>query len=379
MMLDYVTLKVIWFILMAILLSGFAIMGGSDMGVSVLLPIIGKKDEDRRVLINTIGPMWEGNQVWLILAGGAIFAAWPVVYATAFSGLYYALLLVLLALIIRPPGIDYRSKIDNLKWRKLWDGCLFLSGFVPALIFGVGVGNLFIGMPFYFDVTAMPYYTGTFFGLLNPFSLLVGLVSLCLLCTQGALFIQAKTQNELQERARKFARIFGLLFLACFVLAGFIVHKILLGYQIVSIGDVNTALAVPAKTVERAIGAWGHNYQQMPYLWLVPGATLFLLCLSLLLSSFNHAKTAVFTHSLAILGTVATAASALFPFVMPSSRILSHSLTIWDVVSSHVTLQWMFLVGIILLPIILLYTTWALRVFRGPIRAETVKANPDSY
>ncbi len=379
MIFDYITLKIIWFILIAILLAGFAIMGGSDMGVSALLPMVGKKDDERRVLINTIGPMWEGNQVWLILAAGAIFAAWPIAYATAFSGMYYALFLVLATLIIRPPGFDYRSKINSLKWRKAWDVCLFLSGVVPALVFGVGVGNLFLGVPFYFDITAMPFYTGTFFGLLNPFALLIGLVSLGLLCTQGALFIQAKTEGVLQARAKIMSRLFGLLFIASFILAGFWVHKVLIGYQITFIPDLNTAMSVQAKTVERLAGAWSGNYQQWPYFWAVPFLTIcFVLC-SMMLSTFNYVKTAVLVHSCAILGCVATAATALFPFVMPSSRFPSHSLTVWDVASSHMTLQWMFWAVVILLPIVLLYTTWVVRVFRGPLREETVAANPDSY
>ncbi len=379
MIFDYFTLKIIWFVAISLLLTGFAVMGGSDMGVSALLPIIGKKEDERRVLINTIGPMWEGNQVWLILAAGAIFAAWPIAYATAFSGLYYALFLVLITLIIRPPGMDYRAKINDVRWRKLWDTCLFLSGVVPAFVFGVGIGNLFIGVPFYFDSTAMPFYTGSFWALLNPFALLVGGVSLCLLCTQGALFIQAKTEGLLQARAQKSARLFGLLFILTFILAGVWIHKILVGYQITSIPDLNTSISVQAKTVERLVGAWSSNFQQKPYLWLVPGLTIVTVLLAMILATFNRAKTAVLVHSVAILGCVFTAGSALFPFVMPSSRTPNHSLTVWDVVSSHMTLQWMFWAAAILLPIVLLYTTWVVRVFRGPLRQDTVIANPDSY
>lgn len=379
MIFDYFTLKIIWFIAISLLLTGFAIMGGSDMGVSALLPIIGKKDDERRVLINTIGPMWEGNQVWLILGAGAIFAAWPIAYATAFSGLYYALFLVLITLIIRPPGFDYRSKINDLKWRKFWDTCLFLSGVVPAFVFGVGIGNLFIGLPFYFDSTAMSFYTGGFWALLNPFSLLVGLVSLCLLCTQGALFIHAKTEGLLQARAKKSARLFGLLFVLTFMLAGIWVHKILLGYNITSIPDLNTSMSVQAKTVERLVGAWGRNYEQVPFLWLIPLFTIVTALLAMGLAIAKRAKMAVLLHSFTILGCVSTAGSALFPFVMPSSRRPNHSLTVWDVVSSHMTLQWMFWAAAILLPIVLLYTTWVVRVFRGPVRQDTVIANPESY
>ena len=176
-MLDYTSLKLIWWLLVGVLLVGFAIMDGHDMGVGTLLPFVGRSDTERRVIINTVGPHWDGNQVWFITGGGAIFAAWPLVYATAFSGFYWAMLAVLWALFFRPVGFDYRSKIHDARWRSTWDWGLFVGGAVPPLIFGVAFGNLLQGVPFHFDEYLVSYYTGSFWGLLNPFALVCGVVS----------------------------------------------------------------------------------------------------------------------------------------------------------------------------------------------------------
>ncbi len=180
-LLDYEILKFIWWVLVGVLLMGFAITDGMDMGVGVLLPFVARTDAERRIAINTVGPHWDGNQVWLITAGGAIFAAWPAVYAAAFSGFYMAMLLVLFALFFRPVGFDYRSKIDDTLWRSAWDWGLFVSGAVPALIFGVAFGNLLQGVPFHLDDMLRSHYQGSLLSallpLLNPFALLAGVIS----------------------------------------------------------------------------------------------------------------------------------------------------------------------------------------------------------
>ena len=169
-MIDYELLRVIWWCLVGVLLIGFAVTDGFDLGVGALLTLIGKNDKERRVMINTVGPHWDGNQVWFITAGGAIFAAWPMIYATAFSGFYLALALTLIALWMRPIGFDYRSKLPNPQWRKAWDWALFAGGIIPSLIFGVAFGNLLLGVPFELDNTLKSTYTGSFFGLLTPFA-----------------------------------------------------------------------------------------------------------------------------------------------------------------------------------------------------------------
>ena len=194
-MLDYPTLKIIWWLLIGVLLIGFAVMDGHDMGVATLLPFAGRDDEERRVIINTVGPHWDGNQVWFITGGGAIFAAWPLVYATAFSGFYWAMLLVLWALFLRPVGFDYRSKIDHPAWRSAWDWGLFVGGFVPPLVFGVAFGNLLQGVPFGFDERMLSTYTGSFWALFNPFALLCGLVSSAMVTFHGAVYLSHRTER----------------------------------------------------------------------------------------------------------------------------------------------------------------------------------------
>ena len=202
--LDYETMRLIWWLLLGVLLIGFAIMDGFDLGVGTLLPFAARTDDERRLLINLIGPTWEGNQVWLILGGGAIFAAWPALYAVSFSGFYLAMIAILLALILRPVGFKFRSKVENTTWRSCWDWALFIGGFVPALIFGVAVGNVLLGVPFRFDNAMRIYYDGNFFGLLTPFALLCGLVSLSMLVAHGAAVIVARVPGAVGERARRF-------------------------------------------------------------------------------------------------------------------------------------------------------------------------------
>ena len=220
-MLDYESLRLIWWILVAVLLVGYAIMDGFDLGVGTLLPFVAKTDIERRVLINAIGPTWDGNQVWLVLGAGAIFAAWPAIYATAFSGMYVAMLVVLFALFLRPVGFDYRSKIESPIWRTTWDYALFLGGMVPAVVIGVAYGNFLQGVPFHFDETFRSFYTGGFIDLLNPFALLAGFVSLSMLVMHGATFLLIKTEGVIQFRALKASRIAALTTIVYFLWQAF--------------------------------------------------------------------------------------------------------------------------------------------------------------
>jgi cytochrome d ubiquinol oxidase subunit II len=373
-MFDYLTLKLIWWLLVGVLLIGFAIMDGHDMGVGTLLPILGKDDTDRRVMINSVAPHWDGNQVWFITAGGAIFAAWPVVYATAFSGMYWALLLVLFALFFRPVGFEYRSKLPNPAWRAAWDWGLFAGSAVPALVFGVAFGNLFLGVPFQLDDTMRSFYSGSFWALLNPFALLTGIVSLSLLTLQGATFLVHRTEGALQQRARTAAYVLTLILLATFSGAGVWVAKID-GYVIQSIADIGGALNPLMKEVIRQPGAWFANYQKLPVLWLVP-AVAYLGGL-LVLAGLRSGKSllAFVGSSLACLSVILTAGIALFPFILPSSEHPVSSLTAWDATSSYVTLNVMLWVAVIFVPIVLGYTSWAYSVMRGKVTRDFITAN----
>ena len=372
---DYETLKLIWWIFIGVLLIGFAVMDGFDMGVAAWLPFLGKTDEERRVIINTIGPTWEGNQTWLITAGGAIFAAWPLVYAAAFSGLYVALLLVLFALFFRPVGFDYRSKLPNQSWRNFWDWALFAGGAIPALVFGVAFGNLLLGLPFHYDNTLRSFYTGSFWQLLNPFALLCGVVSLSMLMMHGAVYLQLRSDGAVQKRAQMAALFTGLICAICFALAGVWVALSVDGYAMTSLQDANIALNPLAKTVVKSTGGWLTNYHTYPWMILAPIAGFMGIALALISARMKNERTAFIFSSIAIAGIILTAGCSMFPFIMPSSTDPISSLTVWDAVSSKKTLGIMFIVTIIFLPLILIYTSWVFRVLRGKVTVQSIKDN----
>ena len=273
-MLEFATLKFIWWLLLGVLLTGFAILDGFDLGVGMLLPFVGRTDAERRVLINTVGPVWESNQVWLILGGGSIFAAWPVLYAASFSGFYLAMLLVLGALILRPVGFKFRSKLPAPRWRETWDWALFIGGAVPSLVFGLAMGNLLEGVPFRFDAELRASYAFGFFDLLNPFALLCGAVSMAMLVTQGAVYLALKTEGVLAARARSVSRVAAFAWTALFALAGVWLWRSGFGFAIAT-GAVPGGAADPlAKTVVRSAGAWLANHGRWPGTMVLPLAGL---------------------------------------------------------------------------------------------------------
>jgi len=370
-MFDYGTLKELWWGLVILLLSGFFITDGFDMGVGFLLPWIGKSDIERRVLLNSVGPHWEGNQVWFITAGGALFAAWPIVYATAFSGFYGAMLLVLWALFFRPVGFDYRSKIQNPSWRKFWDGGLFIGGSVPALVFGLAFGNLFIGVPFRFDNSMRSFYEGSFWGLLNPFGLAAGLLSLFMIALHGGAYLLMKTQSVLKKRASQAVIYFSVLTGSLYVALGVWVTRIP-GYRIIS-GPGPQDMPNPlAQTVLREPGSWMNNFHTHPNLWWIVITVFMGTFLAFLGGWFERGRLAFTGSTLAGVGVILTASASLFPFILPSSLDPGSSLTAWDAVSSRLTLLVMFWATIILTPIIIIYTSWAYWILRGPVTVESV-------
>ena len=377
MPIDYETLKVIWWLLVGVLLVGFAIMDGHDMGVGTLLPFVGRDDVERRVVINTVGPHWDGNQVWFITGGGAIFAAWPLVYATAFSGFYWAMLAVLWALFFRPVGFDYRSKLESPHWRSAWDWGLFVGGAVPPLIFGVAFGNLLQGVPFYFDNQLVSYYEGSFWELLNPFALLCGVVSTAMITFHGAIYLMHRTDASVHARSRTAMLAFGFLLLAGFSAAG-IWLQFIPGY-VISSPVVPGALPDPlAKTVVREAGAWMGNYRRVPVTVALPVLAYLATLSAMWLATRGRTLLAFVGSSLAIVGVIGTAGASMFPFVMPSSSDPRSSLTVWDSVSSHLTLTIMFFATLIFMPLIVAYTSWAYRVMSGKVTAAYIRENSHS-
>lgn len=373
MIFDYQTLRLIWWILIGALFIGFAVTDGFDMGVGTLLPFLGRSDDERRVLINSVGPHWDGNQVWFILAGGAIFAAWPLVYAAAFSGFYVALLLVLFALILRPVGFEYRSKLTDARWRAFWDWALFAGSAVPALVFGVAFGNLLQGVPFELDATLRAHYSGSFFALLNPFALLAGVLSLAMLTLHGACYLQLRTESALHARARASALVAGAVTLVAFAAAGLWLAFGIDGYRIVSMPPLDAPSNPLAKTVEHASGLWLANYRGQPETVAAPVLGLLGAAAAVLFSATRRAWPAFLASGVTITGVILTAGISMFPFVMPSSLNPASSLTLWDATSSHHTLQLMFWATLAFLPVVLAYTIWVYRVMRGKITVAGIR------
>ena len=377
-MFDFETLKVIWWLLLGVLLIGFAIMDGFDLGVGMLLPFVARGDTERRVVINTVGPVWEGNQVWLILGGGAIFAAWPALYAASFSGFYLAMMLVLAALILRPVGFKFRSKMPGAGWRASWDWALFVGGAVPALVFGVAMGNLLEGVPFSFDSELRASYAFGLFDLLNPFALLCGFVSMAMLLTHGAIYLAVKTEGEVAQRARTISRFAALAWVLLFALAGLWLWMSHLGFAITSGATPGGEPDPLAKTAAPLAGAWLANYGRWPVTMLLPAVGLAAPGAVAALSGIRRRLIVFVVSALGIAGVIGTLGVSLFPFLLPSSSHPGSSLTVWDASSSHRTLGIMLIAVIIFLPIVLAYTGWVYRVMRGPVTGAYIEAHRDT-
>jgi cytochrome bd ubiquinol oxidase subunit II len=377
--LDYQTLRVIWWLFLGVLLIGFAIMDGFDLGTAMLLPFVARSDSERRVTINAIGPFWEGNQVWLILGGGAVFAAWPPVYAASFSGFYIAMFLVLAALIVRPVGFDFRNKIADPRWRAFWDYALFVGGLVPSVVFGVAFGNLLQGVPFRIDSDLRIFYEGSgLWELLNPFGLLCGLVSAAMLASHGAIYLTLRTDGVVAARARGFAMIGAIATIVLFAVAGLWVWAGIDGYAITSAvvpdGPSNPLL----KTVVRQSGQWFANYGAHHWMLLAPILGFAGPLLALVFTGTRRRALAFISSALGIFGIIATAGVSMFPFLMPSDIAPAASLTVWDASSSRLTLFVMLLATLIFLPIVLIYTAIVFRALRGVITASLVQKNSNS-
>jgi cytochrome d ubiquinol oxidase subunit II len=372
----YEFLRLLWWALLGVLLIGIAVMDGFDMGSAILLPIVGRTDMERRVVINTVGPVWEGNQVWFILGGGAIFAAWPPLYAVAFSGFYLAMLLLLCALILRPVGFKYRSKLEGTRWRTIWDTALFLGGLVPALVFGVAFGNTLQGVPFRFDDTLRMTYTGSLFGLFSPFAVLCGLVSVAMLTMHGATWLACKTEGAVRPRAQS-AGIVAALVLAVLFVVGGIWAANLDGYVLQSFAGVDAPSNPMNKHVVHQAGALMNNYAAIPWTAAAPLLGIAGALFTALLVSIRRLRVLAFvTSGLAIAGVIATAGVSLFPFMLPSSIDATSSLTVWDASSSATTLLVMTVATAIFLPIVIVYTAWVYHVLRGPVTAADIEADP---
>lgn len=372
-LISYETLRLIWWLLIGVLLIGFAVTDGFDLGTGILLPFAGKTDLERRIIINSIGPVWEGNQVWLILGGGAIFAAWPQLYAVSFSGFYLAMFVILVALILRPVAFKFRSKREDASWRARWDIALFIGGFVPALIFGVAMGNVLQGVPFRFSDDMHIFYEGSFFGLLNPFALLAGLVSVAMLVMHGATWLQVKTEGLVAERARTFGSVAAVATVVLYAAAGVALWAMVDGYRITSAISVAGPSNPMFKTAEVAAGAWFANYAAHPWTWAAPVLGLAAPLLALVFLRLRRAVPALLASALGIAAIILSVGASMFPFILPSSLDPRASLTVWDSSSSHMTLFIMLVATTIFIPIIVAYTSWVYKVLWGKVDGQAIE------
>jgi cytochrome d ubiquinol oxidase subunit II len=334
------TLNTLWFIFIAILYTGFFVLEGFDFGVGILLPFLGKNDPQRRTIINTIGPHWDGNEVWLITAGGATFAAFPNWYATFFSGFYLPLFLVLIGLIIRGVAFEFRSKDDNPKWRSLWDWCIFTGSLLPTILFPIAFSNLIRGVP----IDAHMQYVGGFFNLLNPYALLAALAITLLFIFHGATFLSIKTNGEIEQKAKDLVHwlwLLVVLILVIFLITSFIITDVRQKLNVLSV--LSPVLLVLAILVA---GYFMRKEQS--------GRQFFMTCLT-------------------VAFTLLTIFTFLYPRVMVSSLNPDWSLTIQNAASSTHTLRLMTIVTLIFLPIVLLYQAWTYWVFRKRVSSEVEK------
>lgn len=373
MLFDYMTLKLLMWAMVGLLLIFFALTDGFDLGIGCLLPFVSKTDDERRVVINTIGPIWEGQQVWFIAAGTLLFAAWPLAYATSFSAFYLVLLLLLWTLFLRPVAFDYRSKMSGRRWRSAWDWTLFVASLVPAIVFGAAFGNLLLGVSFHFDTMLHSFYTGNIFQLLHPFAVLCGLVSVCMLVMHGSHYLMMRVHDPIYSRARVLGNAAALLYVFLFLLGGYFIAYHLDGYRIVQLsGSAQDVLTPLNKTVQKEVGLWLLNYQLYPWTKILPVLGVVMALASVFFSRIRFAKSAFVASSMTVIATIATASFAMFPFIFPSKTQPSHSLTIWDAAAGQMSLNMIAFFNIVLLPIIMIYVVWVYRKLWGKVTVSDI-------
>lgn len=353
-MFDYTALKLIWWAILGIIIIVYSTTAGFDFGVTLIMPFL-KKEKDRRLALAASLPTWDGNMTWVVFFGGALFVVWPVVYATAFSGLYFAMFCVLWSMFLRPPGFDYRSRIDSHAWRRTWDAGLFISSFLPVLVFGIGLSNCLLGFPFEFDpITMRMTYAGNFGDLFNGYAFLGGFLALAMILMHGAAYLQRRVAGHLQHTAKKLHALFGLITLLLYTLFLILVAVHLPGYHL-AYSPIAATYHPLDNVVQYIPHGWSHSFSQYPWKFYPVVIFYFSIVISLWANYLKAYATCFWCSVFAIAGIVGSAGAALFPFIMPSSIKPNQSLTVYNATASSYSLSTMLYVGVFLLIIILIY------------------------
>jgi cytochrome d ubiquinol oxidase subunit II len=334
-------LQVVWFLLIGVILTVYAVLDGFDLGAG-FWHLFAKKGSQRRAIFAAIGPVWDGNEVWLLTGGGALFAAFPHVYATVFSGLYLLLMLILFALIFRAVSIGFRNEVDSPRWRAVWDTSFSIGSILPALLFGVALGNILRGLP----LDGSKTFTGSLLGLLNPYSLLIGFLGVAMLATHGATYLALKTDGDLRPLARRWAQGSWIAFLSLYLVA-----------------------------VAATIAAQPHilrNYNSAPLLWAIPLLALLAIVMTGLSNNGGKMKRAFVWCALSIAGLMGMSGAGLFPNLVPALNNPRWSLTLANASSSALTLKVMLIVAAIGVPLVAAYTIWTYKIFSGKVEVEGV-------
>ncbi|WP_259425746.1 cytochrome d ubiquinol oxidase subunit II [Coxiella burnetii] len=350
---NYTFLKVVWWMIIGSILVVYASTAGFDSGVTMIMPFL-RNETQRRILLNTSAPVWDGNLTWILFAGGGLFVVWPVVYSTAFSGLYLILIFIMWSLFLRPPGYDYRGKLPSPIWRRSWDVALFISSIVPVFFFGLAFDNCLLGFPFHFDSLFRDYYTGSWFELFNGFGILSGTASVLMVLMHGSAYIQRRTEGDLRELGRRIHYIATVLLTIAFSVAGLLVLYRIKGYTLISYPKDATIYPLN-NVVIRSVGAWLNSYNHQPWKYFGPIFAYLGIILTLLSNFFRWYTFCFWSSALAIMGLIGTIGFTLFPFIMPSSTAPDQSLTVWNATSSQYGLNVMLYVGVILFIVILGY------------------------
>ncbi|QJC36499.1 cytochrome d ubiquinol oxidase subunit II [Enterobacteriaceae endosymbiont of Donacia simplex] len=379
-MLNYKFLCLIWSIIIGILITGFMITDGLDMGVGILLFIIGKNNIERRILINTIAPHWDGNQVWLITTGAALFAAWPIVYATLFSHFYIAMILLLVSLFLRPIGFEYRSKIKNEIWQKTCDICISIGSIIPPAIIGIALGNILKGIPFYLNKYYIIYSKEHFLKLFNLSSIMISITTVILVINHAATYLQIRIKDLIiNRRLNLLLKVSSILLIIFFILSFTNVLFFIKGYKFKTLVCQKTNIIYKTHNIIYEKKAWMNNFQNFKYLYLLPLLSIILPFL-IILTSIYKKKIITFIFSIfTIISIISTIGIIMFPFIIPSNIKYYQSLTIWNSTSSQLTLNIMLYVVMIFMPIILTYTFWCYKKMFFYINKEEIKKKSDFY